>query len=182
MHDYFKINVKYMVSLYKVMYALYFLSLHVHTWRSKAPRRFCFFVWSAAWNKILTYDNLMRRGYTLTNWCCMCRCEGESVDHLLIHCHTENELWNFVFRSFGFQWVLPRNVIDLLDGWWNLLGKHSSEIWYMVPLCLMWTFGRNVIAVYSKTERFMWASCWMVFLSLHFIGVVIGVLLLVALL
>jgi hypothetical protein len=44
-------------------------------WRSKAPRRVCFFVWSAAWNKILTYDNLMRWGYTLTNWCCMCCCE-----------------------------------------------------------------------------------------------------------
>ena len=28
-------------------------------WRSKAPRRVCFFVWSVAWNKILTYDNLM---------------------------------------------------------------------------------------------------------------------------
>jgi hypothetical protein len=27
-------------------------------WLTKAPRRVRFFVWTAAWNKILTYDNL----------------------------------------------------------------------------------------------------------------------------
>uniref|UniRef100_A0A2N9FSE1 RNA helicase n=1 Tax=Fagus sylvatica TaxID=28930 RepID=A0A2N9FSE1_FAGSY len=34
-------------------------------WCTKAPRRVHFFVWSAAWNKILTCDNLTKRGYTL---------------------------------------------------------------------------------------------------------------------
>ena len=38
-------------------------------WHSKAPRRVYFIVWSAAWNRILTYDNLMRWGFILTNWC-----------------------------------------------------------------------------------------------------------------
>uniref|UniRef100_A0A2N9FD38 SMP-LTD domain-containing protein n=1 Tax=Fagus sylvatica TaxID=28930 RepID=A0A2N9FD38_FAGSY len=43
-------------------------------WRVKAPRRVAFFVWTAAWGKILTCDNLMRRGYSwLAGWCCMCR-------------------------------------------------------------------------------------------------------------
>jgi hypothetical protein len=45
-------------------------------WRTKAPRRVHFFVWSAAWNKILTCDNLTKRGYTLVSWCCMCRCHA----------------------------------------------------------------------------------------------------------
>jgi hypothetical protein len=30
-------------------------------------------------------------------------------------------------------------VADLLFGWWNWLGKHSSDIWNIIPLCLMWT-------------------------------------------
>ena len=55
-------------------------------WRTKAPRRACFFLWMAAWNKILTCDNLNKRGYTLTSWCCMCCSSGETVDHLLINC------------------------------------------------------------------------------------------------
>ncbi len=36
-------------------------------WRTKAPRMACFFVWTAAWNKILTSENLSNRGYTLTS-------------------------------------------------------------------------------------------------------------------
>jgi hypothetical protein len=33
-------------------------------WKVKAPRRVSFFIWSATWGRILTYDNLMCRGYT----------------------------------------------------------------------------------------------------------------------
>jgi hypothetical protein len=55
-------------------------------WQVKAPPRVAFFMWSAAWGKILTCDNLMRRGYTMAGWCCMCQCDEETVDHLLIHC------------------------------------------------------------------------------------------------
>ena len=47
-------------------------------WRAKVPRRVSFFVWSAAWGKILTCDNLMRRCYTMVGWCCMCRTNGEN--------------------------------------------------------------------------------------------------------
>uniref|UniRef100_A0A2N9EW14 Reverse transcriptase domain-containing protein n=1 Tax=Fagus sylvatica TaxID=28930 RepID=A0A2N9EW14_FAGSY len=39
-------------------------------WKAKAPRQVSFFVWSAAWGKILTCDNLMRRGYSMAGWCC----------------------------------------------------------------------------------------------------------------
>ena len=67
----------------------------------------------------------------------MCRCNGETVDHLLLHCGKAYWLWSLVFRSFGFSWVLPRSVADTLFGWWNWLGKHSSSIWNLVPLSLM---------------------------------------------
>jgi hypothetical protein len=30
-------------------------------------------------------------------------------------------------------------VLDLLFGWFNGLGKHSSDIWNLVPHCLMWS-------------------------------------------
>ena len=26
----------------------------------------------------------------------------------------------------------------MLFGWWNGLGQHSSDIWNLIPLCLMW--------------------------------------------
>jgi hypothetical protein len=76
-------------------------------------------------------------------WCCMCKCSGESVDHLLLHCGVAQEVWNFIFRSFGVSWVLPERVMDLLFGWHNWWGKSSSRVWNLVPHCLMWTIWRE---------------------------------------
>jgi hypothetical protein len=108
-------------------------------WRVKAPPRVAFFVWTATWGRILTCDNLMRRGYTMAGWCCMCCCDGETVDHLLLHCSAVQKLWNYVFLTFRVHWVLPRQVADLLFRWHNWFGKHHSHIWNLIPLCLMWT-------------------------------------------
>ena len=69
-------------------------------WTVKAPPRVSFFVWTAAWKRILTYDNLMRRGYTLAGWCCMCQRDGETVDHLLLHYHEVSALWSFCLSLF----------------------------------------------------------------------------------
>jgi hypothetical protein len=41
-------------------------------WRSKAPSRVAFFAWMAARSKILTLDNLKRRGMVVVNRCWLC--------------------------------------------------------------------------------------------------------------
>ena len=43
----------------------------------------------------------LSRGFMIVSWCCLCRCSGKVVDHLLIHCTITLELWSVVFRSFG---------------------------------------------------------------------------------
>ena len=54
-------------------------------WRSKALPREAFFVWMVAHSKILTLDNLRKRGMVVVNKCWLCESDGESADHLL-HC------------------------------------------------------------------------------------------------
>ena len=54
-------------------------------WKVKAPRGVSFFVWIATWDKILTGDNLQDSGLDFVDWCIM-SCNGETVDHLLLHC------------------------------------------------------------------------------------------------
>jgi hypothetical protein len=49
-------------------------------WRSKAPPRVAFFAWTAIRNKILTLDNLRRRGMVVVNRCWLCEADGESED------------------------------------------------------------------------------------------------------
>ena len=108
-------------------------------WGVKAPRCISFFIWIVARGTILTCDNLMRRGHIMAGWCCMCKHNWETGDHLLLHCETASALWSFILQAFRINLVMPAKVIDLLFGWYNWFGKHSSGVWNLVPLCLMWT-------------------------------------------
>ena len=104
----------------------------------------------------------------------MCRHCGETIDHLLFHCKMTYRLWSFVFITFGLSWVVPRLIPYLLFGWWNWLGKHSSQIWNLVPLCIFWcilkernrrTFENldsssdQMLASFSGTF-FYWSRAW----------------------
>jgi hypothetical protein len=61
-------------------------------WKAKVSPKVAFFVWIAALGKILTADNLRHRGIIAVSWCCMCKADGESIDHLLLHCPYAKEL------------------------------------------------------------------------------------------
>jgi hypothetical protein len=50
-------------------------------------------VWTAVHEKILTLDNLRKRGVLVVQWCCMCKRGGKFIDHLLLHCEVVRELW-----------------------------------------------------------------------------------------
>ena len=108
-------------------------------WKVKVPKRVTFFRWLAAHGQILTLDNLMLHGHPLVNCCCMCCCNAESVDHLLLSCSIAHSLWIYMIWLFGINWVMPGSVVDLLFCWYHWLGKHSFDIWNLVPGCLMWT-------------------------------------------
>ena len=78
-------------------------------------------------------------GCTLANCCCMYCCNEESVDHLLISCPVAHSLWMCMLWLFGIDWVMSGSVTVLFFCWYHWLGKHNSDIWNLVPSCLMWT-------------------------------------------
>ena len=142
-------------------------------WRVKAPKHVSFFIWCVAWNKILTGDNLRLRGLDFVDWYIMCPHCGETVDHLL-HCEMAYWLWSFVFITFGLSWVIARSIPDLLFSQWNWLRKHSSQIWNLVPLCILWCIWQErnwqtfedldssddlMLASFSGT-LFDWSQAW----------------------
>ena len=70
-------------------------------WCTKMPKRVSFFLWIAANDEILIIDNLVKRGQSLANRCCLCCCDGESVDHHFLHCKFSHALWCEAFAVFG---------------------------------------------------------------------------------
>ena len=69
----------------------------------------------------------------------MCKRNGESVNHLLIHCPLAFDLWFMVSTLFGIHWIMPKTVVELLACWQGKFGRHrNAAIWMVVPHCLMW--------------------------------------------
>ena len=107
-------------------------------WSAKVPKRVSFISWTTANDGILTIDNLVKRGQSLVNRCCLCCYDGESANHLLLHCKFSHALWCKAFAMFGIQWVMSRSVNSFFFIQRNWFGRHLSTIWNMVPSRLMW--------------------------------------------
>ena len=104
-------------------------------WQTKAPLRVTFFIWMVVLGKILTLDNLKNRQLIMINICCLCKLDGETVDHILLHCEVTSALWYAFFSRF---WVvLLYGMVDLFSYWWTGDRSRSAMVCKMVPFCLM---------------------------------------------
>ncbi|KAL6327673.1 hypothetical protein AAG906_022613 [Vitis piasezkii] len=100
-------------------------------WSPCGPTKVSFFAWEASWGKVLTLDQLKKRGRILANRCFLCYEEEESIDHIRIHCTRARVIWELLFALFGVTWVLPFSVRDTLIGWcgFKLGKKRRKAVW-----------------------------------------------------
>ena len=109
-------------------------------WNPIVPPKLGFFAWEASWGKVLTLDQLKRRGIPLANRCFLCEEYEETIDHLLIHCARAKLLWDLLLAITEDNWVFPRTVRQLLLAWQSAgVGKKRKRVWMAAPLCLFWT-------------------------------------------
>ena len=80
-------------------------------WNSAIPSKISFFTWKASWEKVITLDQLKRRGRTLGNRCSFCEEDEETIDHLL------RMLWELFFTIVGTSWVFSHSVLHTLLAW-----------------------------------------------------------------
>lgn len=50
----------------------------------------------------------------IVDWHFMCMGNRETVDYLLLHCHTATSVWSFVFTLLGLTWM-PKYVCEMLE-------------------------------------------------------------------
>eukprot|EP00253_Pinus_taeda_P033781 PITA_33781 len=75
------------------------------------------FIWLASKNKILTWDRIQKKGFIGPSRCCLCNSEGESRDHLLLHCPFAKTLWINTKRDFGKPENAPCEFNDVVFQW-----------------------------------------------------------------
>lgn len=76
---------------------------HKLIWSNFILSKVSFLLWKLWWNRAPTIDNLIHRGMIIPNRCCMCTSDGESVNHLFIHCKLVHTIWMYFLGKFGVQ-------------------------------------------------------------------------------
>ncbi|RVW67640.1 hypothetical protein CK203_063062 [Vitis vinifera] len=151
-------------------------------WSSKAPSKVKALAWLVAHGKVNTNDKLqLRRPYKslCPQWCILCKGNGESINHLFLHCSVTIGLWHKLFNLAGLVWVPPRSFEDMLVIAFKGLGNslRGKTLWQIACLNLVWMVwqernnrifedkGRmeemlwDLILFYSS----LWASCTVAF-------------------
>ena len=123
-------------------------------WNPIVPPKLGFFAWEASWGKVLTLDQLKRRGIHIANRCFLCEEHEETIDHLLIHCSRAKMLWDLLLAITEANWVFPSTVRQLLLAWQSAsVGKKRKRVWMAAPLCFFWTLWmeRNRVVFENET-------------------------------
>ena len=50
----------------------------------------------------------------MADWCCLCKSDGESASHPLLHFPIACDLWAFLFCLVQVTWVMPSHVMPMV--------------------------------------------------------------------
>ena len=70
-------------------------------WNSHCMPKVNFFMWLALKNKLLTSDNLSKRGLNGPFWCSLCKCALENADHLFVDCVFARTAWEQILHDLN---------------------------------------------------------------------------------
>lgn len=84
-----------------------------------APPRMDVFCQLTVLGKMLTVDNLRRRGERLDSISDLCSLCGkkESIDHLFVHGKHSYFNWHKILSRRGVLWCFLKSLVDLIEGW-----------------------------------------------------------------
>jgi ribonuclease HI len=131
------------------------------------------FLWILLQNKILTLDNMQKRGINLVNRCVLCKNGLEDRDHLFLNCAFSQQVWSEILMYWNLSWVHQNNVdlafnswkcpsrnldvqflwkISLPHLWWGIWKERNNRIFRNKEIP-GWVLGQNIIRAFKENFR-----------------------------
>jgi hypothetical protein len=109
-------------------------------WKSKFWPKISMFLWLLLQNKILTWDNLQKRGFIGPSICHLCHQQAETMEHLLNNCTISVEIWDHATQLLRRTNRDKGNIINTIRNWGS--GPYKSQllnrIWQLLPGFIVW--------------------------------------------
>lgn len=121
-------------------------------WKFKIPLKIKIFIWLFAKNKILTKDNLFKKGWRKGDKKCQfCHLE-ETVQHLFFECPVAKLLWNVVCCALNIKPIL--NFQHLFGQWLNKIDRLTGNLVVVGLAAMIWAIWkiRNKASFEKKTS------------------------------
>jgi len=109
-------------------------------WRSNWWPKISLFIWLVAKNKILTWDKILKKGYSGPSRCYLCNTEDETQDHLLIKCAFIRKLWSEMRKLFCKHEGIPRDINEIIFQWHKekFQNRVVQRAWGLITGFVMW--------------------------------------------
>ena len=101
-------------------------------WKWGLPMKTIIFSWLLIANRILTWDNLLKKGFSGPGICPFCCSEEENVTHIMITCPYTIQVWNYhkVFINSEVDWH-GQNIVQAFK-YWISAGKKGRTLPFLV--------------------------------------------------
>ena len=93
------------------------------------------FCWSLLHDSILTWDNLLKRGWEGPSRFPLCACHEENSLHLFLQCSFALELWNILLTQLNL--ALPPSITSMFASWSDYAPFSFSRL-KLLKQCWMW--------------------------------------------
>jgi hypothetical protein len=81
-------------------------------WKSKAPNICKLTQCLALNNKLLTWDNCVKRGWCGPNRCILCKNDSESITHLFIFCPFASQVMKLIKENLKSKSIWNKEILD----------------------------------------------------------------------
>lgn len=145
-----KFSVKSFYKALKVNNAVFPLK---KVWNFKVPLKIKVFIWLFVKNKILTKDNLYRRGWRKGDKKCQSCDLEETVQHLFFDCPMAKLIWHVVICALNIKPMLDAQ--HLFGQWLNVIDKSTRNLVVIGFAAVIWAIWktRNRACFDKKTPR-----------------------------
>lgn len=128
-------------SLYSALKTQHYAFPHKKVWKFKIPLKIEVFLWLFLKNKILTKDNLYKRGWKKKDKLCQFCSNTESLQHLFFECPLAHFLWNVIGCALNLKPIL--NKEQLFGSWLSNFNKHMKYLVMVGVAAVIWALWRT---------------------------------------
>jgi hypothetical protein len=125
-------------------------------WNPKFWPKVSIFLWLTIQNRILTWDNLWKRGFIGPSICPLCQQQEETMEHLFNHCNYSEIIWDMGTQVMRRSNRNRASIISTVENWDSISYQNPilDRIWQLLPGFTMWKIWkeRNKRIFHSMTS------------------------------